>query len=244
MKTWARMLATGGRAMRRELVALSLLAGATAGVWGFVGVADEIHDGELERFDRTVLTAMRDPDDPGDPVGPEWFEEMVRDVTALGGTAILAGLSLAVVGYLAIDRKRHAAVLVAVAVTGGWALSSALKLGFGRARPDLVPHRVVVYSASFPSGHSMLSAVVFLTLGALLARLHGSRAIKAYVLTLAVVTTLVVGLSRIYLGVHWPSDVLAGWAAGSAWALACWLVALLLQRRGKVESEPDQGPAS
>jgi undecaprenyl-diphosphatase len=114
-------------------------------------------------------------------------------------------------------------------------LSTLLKLGFERPRPDLVPHAVVVYTASFPSGHAMLSAVTWLTLGALLMRVEPRRRVKAYVLALAVLTTLLVGASRIYLGVHWPTDVLAGWCIGAAWALMCWLAALWLQRRGRVE---------
>ena len=115
--------------------------------------------------------------------------------------------------------KRGAAFLVVVAVVGGMLLSTGLKLGFERPRPDLVPHGARVYTASFPSGHAMLSAVTYLTLGALLARVQERRRVKAFFIGLAVVLTLLVGVSRVYLGVHWPSDVLAGWCVGAAWAV-------------------------
>ena len=116
-------------------------------------------------------------------------------------------------------------------------LVDVLKQIFERGRPDLVPHAVQVFSASFPSGHATLSAVTYLTLGALVARLAPHRLAKAYVLGVAIVLTLLVGTSRVYLGVHWPTDVLAGWCVGAAWAIACWLVAVWLQRRGKVEKK-------
>ena len=142
---------------------------------------------------------------------------------------------LATLAYLLLARKRGAALLVLGAVVGGMLLSTGLKLGFERPRPDLVPHGARVYTASFPSGHAMLSAITYLTLGALLARVQEGRRIQAFLMGLAVFITLLVGVSRVYLGVHWPSDVLAGWAVGAAWAALCWFVALQLQRRGKVE---------
>jgi undecaprenyl-diphosphatase len=198
-------------------------------------------EGETRAMDRGLLLALRDPADPSDPIGPRWLEEVARDVTALGSTAILTFATAAVAGYLVLSRRRAAALLVLVAVAGGTLLSTLLKLGFERPRPDLVPHAVEVYTASFPSGHAMLSAVTWLTLGALLMRVEPRRRVKAYVLAMAVLTTLLVGASRIYLGVHWPTDVLAGWCIGAAWALICWLAALWLQRRGRVEETRETG---
>jgi undecaprenyl-diphosphatase len=123
-------------------------------------------------------------------------------------------------------------------------LSMAVKMGFDRPRPELVPHGSYVYTASFPSGHSMMSAVVYLTLAAMLARVQPQWRLRIYILGVAVLVTLLVGFSRVYLGVHWPSDVLAGWAVGAAWALTCWLATLLLQRRGGIEPEQDDARPS
>jgi undecaprenyl-diphosphatase len=162
---------------------------------------------------------------------------MARDFTALGGVAVLLMITLAVVGYLILADKQRIAVFVFAAVCGGLVLSSLFKTAFDRPRPDLVPHLSYVYSASFPSGHSMMSAITYLTLGALLARIHKGRALKIYFLGLAMLLTFAIGLSRIYLGVHWPTDVIAGWAAGASWAILCWLVALWLQQRRVVEPE-------
>jgi undecaprenyl-diphosphatase len=242
-RPWHRSLAAVAR--RREIATLLAVLVVSGIVWGFAELADEVTEGETHAADESILLALRNPDDRSDPLGPEWVEELGRDFTALGGVGILTTMSLFVVGYLLIDGKRRAALLVVVAVAGGLLLSTLLKEGFDRPRPDLVPHGAIVYTASFPSGHSMLSAVVYLTLGALLARVHAGLAVKAYFLLVAALLTCAVGVSRVYLGVHWPTDVLAGWAGGAAWAILCWTVALQLQRRGQVEeeAEPDASDA-
>lgn len=203
--------------------------------WAFMEVADGVLEGETHTFDSTILLALRNPQNLADPLGPGWVEEAARDITGLGGYAILSLLTAATFFYLLMVGKRATAFLVLVAIVGGTLLSHGLKLGFERPRPDLVPHATQVYTASFPSGHAMLSAVTFLTLGALLARAEKSRRVSAFIMGLAIVMTLMVGTSRVYLGVHWPSDVLAGWSVGAAWASLCWFVALQLQRRGQVE---------
>jgi len=225
------------RARTYELSILLASALAAGGVWIFVEIADEVFEGETRRLDEAILLSLRNPADLADPIGPSWFEETMRDFTALGGTVILVALCLAVLGYLLLQKKRGMALFMAASVIGGIILSSTLKSFFDRPRPDIVPHSTYVMSASFPSGHSMLSAVVFLTLGGLLARYIKTRRLKIYVLTLSVLATFIVGCSRIYLGVHWPTDVLAGWTAGASWALLCWTGALLLQRRGRVETD-------
>ena len=126
---------------------------------------------------------------------------------------------------------------------GGLLVSTLLKAGYNRPRPDLVPHLSMVFTSSFPSGHSMLSAIVFLTLGSLLGRFVHEWRLKAYFLVVSLTLTFLVGVSRVYLGVHYPTDVLAGWTAGLAWALVCSLVARYLQRRGAVEHGAAPGPA-
>ena len=217
---------------RRVLVAILLIA---ASVWGFLGLADEIREGEQFRLDRAILLLFRNPADPTDPLGPAWVESAVRDVTALGGTVVLTIVTAGAVGFLFLSGKRGAALFVLVAVAGAMLLSFGIKAGIERPRPDLVPHGTAVYTASFPSGHATGSAATYLTLGALLARFQPRRRLKLFLLGFAVALTVAIGLSRIYLGVHWPSDVLAGWTLGSSWALLCWLVARWLQRRGAVE---------
>jgi undecaprenyl-diphosphatase len=216
------------------LVALGLIAVLT---WAFIWLADAVVEGDTRSFDTTLLLALRNAVDPAKGWGPAWVQEMARDFTALGSVGVLALLTAAAIGYLWLAGKRHAALAVFVAVAGGQLISTLLKLAFDRARPDLVPHGSVVYTTSFPSGHSMMAAVTYLTLGAMLARVHAPIRIKLYLLTLAVVLTVLVGVSRVYLGVHWPSDVAAGWAVGAAWALLCSLVMRKLQREGKVEKQ-------
>jgi undecaprenyl-diphosphatase len=224
---------------RTELPILLLIALLLAGTWALVEVVDEVREGDTRAFDEALLLGMRNPADLADPVGPRWLEEMMRDFTGLGGVGVLALLTLSTIAYLLLMERRRAALLVIVAVGGGMLLSSLFKAGFDRPRPDLVPHHSHVYTASFPSGHSMMSAVTYLTLGALLARTHARRRVKLFFLSAAVTVTLLIGVSRVYLGVHWPTDVLAGWTTGAVWAILCWLAALWFQQRGTVEPGVD-----
>lgn len=219
-----------------ELHRLIWLAFILIGIWGFAELAEEVMEGDTRVLDKMLLLALRDPADVSDPIGPKWIEELMRDFTALGGYGLLTVWTLAVAGYLLLQRQVKIALLVVVAIGGGMLLNTFLKIGFDRPRPDLVPHEVAVYTASFPSGHAMLSAIVYLTLGALLVRTQPQRRLKAYIFVLTVLLTLLVGFSRVYLGVHWPTDVLAGWAAGATWALVCWIVMRRLQQQGSVNS--------
>lgn len=195
-----------------ELHILAGVLGVTCALLAFASLAEEIGEGETQGFDRAVMLALRQPTDPGEPIGPNWLKLAARDFTSLGSHAVLATITLAVAGYLALNHMRGAALLVLTSVAGGMTLSAVLKLGLNRERPNLVPHVVEVYTASFPSGHAMLSAVTYLTLGALLTRVQPRWLVKAYVLALAVLITLLVGASRVYLGVHWPTDVLGAGA--------------------------------
>jgi undecaprenyl-diphosphatase len=224
---------------RRERATLLIVLLLSACAWAFVELADEVMEGETRTVDRRLLLALRVAGDVSDPLGPRWVEEMGRDITALGGMAVLVLITLATLGYLWLLRKSRTMLVVFVAVAGAWIFSMSLKMLFDRPRPDLVPHGSHVYTASFPSGHAMLSAATYLTLGALLARVHPQRRLRAYFLLLGAMLSIIVGISRVYLGVHWPSDVLAGWTLGAAWALLCWFVVVLLQRRGEVEAEEE-----
>jgi undecaprenyl-diphosphatase len=199
-------------------------------------IAQEVIEGEPLAFDRSVMLTLRDPANPSAPIGPQWLHEAMRDVTSLGSAVVLAIILFAVVGYQLLARKPAAAWLMLSAVLGGVALNNLLKLGFARPRPEMVAPAAQVFTTSFPSGHATLSAITYLTLGALLSRIHRARSVRIYFMSLAVLLTVLVGLSRIYLGVHYPTDVIAGWCIGAAWAMGCWAVMTWLQRRGGVDS--------
>lgn len=204
-----------------------------AGVWGFIGLLDEVKEGDTEHFDKWAVITLSKYHGPG----YGGLEEIGRDITALGGMAVLMLFTLAVVGFLLIDGKVAAMWLVLIATGGGLALSTVLKWLIDRPRPQLGEHYSIVYTSSFPSGHSMMSAAVYLTLGSLLARLVKRRRLKLYFIAVAMTLTVLVGISRVYMGVHWPTDVLAGWTAGLVWAILCWIVAQKLQRQGTVEKD-------
>ena len=222
--------------LQQEGIVLAAVFAVVLSLWGFVELADEVLEGSTQAFDLRVMHQLRRADDASRPIGPSWLIEAGQEITALGGITVLTLVVLAVVGYLLRQRAFEAMWLVLVATLGGTLLSFTLKSFFGRERPDAMLHLVTVRSPSFPSGHAMLSAVVYLTLGALLAQVVPRRADKMYFIIVAFVLTLLVGLSRVYLGVHYPTDVLAGWSVGLAWALLCWVVARYLRRRGMVDA--------
>ncbi|HZH03572.1 MAG TPA: phosphatase PAP2 family protein [Myxococcaceae bacterium] len=206
--------------------------GATAvSAWFFAALAGRVLQGQAPAFDQAILLALRNPTDLRLPSGPPWLPEAARDVTALGGVTVLTLAVLAALGYLLLLRRYWTSLFILVATVGGSAISFTLKDWYHRPRPSLVPHLTPVLTSSFPSAHAMLSAVVYLTFGGLLAQLATRRRLKLYVLGVAVALTLLVGATRVYLGVHYPSDVLAGWSAGLAWASLSALAARLLRRR-------------
>ena len=204
---------------------LAAIATIASSLWLFIEIADAVVAGTTGKIDTAILMAFRSTEDPAHPFGPEWFREFVRDLSGLGSPGVLGLLVAAVIVFLVLSEKRKTALFVLLATLGGGLVSIILKEVFFRARPDLVPHGSLVYGASFPSGHAMLSAVVYLTLGALIARAMQGLWLKVFILGMAATLSILIGVSRVYLGVHWPSDVLAGWAAGASWALGCWLLA-------------------
>lgn len=219
--------------LQRKLVPriLGIVATAAFGLWVFIEVTEEVLQGETGSFDRAIMLALRMPGDIARPLGPDWLAGTARDITSLGSIPVLGVIVVVVTLFLALSRRRWTALFVLLSTASGVPITFLLKHVFGRSRPDLFPHGDTVVSASFPSGHAMISALVYLTLGALVAGLTPSRSLKVYVMTVALVLTAIIGASRVYLGVHWPTDVLAGWAAGAVWALIWWTVLELVKIR-------------
>lgn len=215
---------------RREIgpIAVVLLVGAC--LLAFRHIAEEVGEGDTRAFDRGIIYALRTPGDPHRPIGPDWLITAALDVTSLGSITLLGILVILVCGLFLSLRRFREAVLLLVASGGGLVLTDVLKDLFQRDRPPLILHAATAMDSSFPSGHATLSATVFLTLGALIAHFAHRRRVRVYALTAAVLLAVTVGCSRVYLGVHWPTDVLAGWCVGSAWALLWWGVAIGWER--------------
>ncbi len=211
----------------RVLIALGLSAGA---ILLFLKIVDEIILEGEHALDRTIVLALRTPDHLH-PIGPRWAEDVARDITSLGSTSVLTLAALATIVFLWLTRQHRSALYIAFATSGGTVLVQGLKQVFGRTRPDVVPEIAVMASKSFPSGHATMSALTYLVLAALVARKLPSLVLRSYVMGLAMLVTILVGASRVYLGYHWPSDVVAGWTLGAAWALLCWGVAEWLEDR-------------
>lgn len=224
---------------RREIGATAALLFVGLGGWIFMGLADEVGEGDTSHFDHAILMALRQPGDPSLPIGPKWLRIAAGDTTALGSVTILTLIVLGVAGLFLVLRRRREAVWLILSAAGGTAISQILKQIFQRERPPMFMHAVEVMNPSFPSGHAMLSAVIYLTLGALIARFAKTRRVKVYAMGWAVLFTVLVGCSRVYLGVHWPTDVLAGWCLGSLWAIALWLAAWGLERRWREPAAAD-----
>lgn len=220
-----------------ERLPVILVASSAAFVFVFSQVAALVFTGNARGFDEWLLLAFRVPGNTATPIGPAWLVDTARDFTALGSTGVVVFIVVLAALFLILTRKFSTAAYVIAAAALGTLLNNLLKVGFARPRPDIVAHSVEVQTASFPSGHSMMSAVVYLTLGMLLARSQADRRVKIFVITVSGLLTLLIGVSRVYLGVHWPTDVLAGWALGAGWALLCWLLMLRLQNRSQLESD-------
>lgn len=197
-----------------------LLAISVLGAGGLIGFLA----GESLHFDAALLRALRLSDDPATPVGPPWLLQSAIDISALGGFTVLWMLGLAAVGYLLLLGNRVQALGIAASLAGASLINSALKGLFGRDRPDLVPHLTYADSASFPSGHAMISAAIYLTIGLALAQAQTSSAARTWLVGLSVLLVVMIGASRVFLGVHWPTDVMAGWAFGALWALLVFVI--------------------
>lgn len=229
---------------QRDAVLMLALLIAVVLLFGFLQIAGAVNDGRVG-FERSLMLALREPGAPNDPVGPRWFENLWLDITVLGNPDILVLLALIVLGYLVMLREWRTALVFAIALIGAGLASTVLKHAFERPRPEVINRLIDVASPSFPSGHSLMAAVFYPTLGAMLARLVQHVRLKLYLLGVALVLMLLIGASRVYLGVHYPSDVLAGWMLGLGWATVCWTILRALQRKRVVEPPgipPEAGP--
>ena len=207
-----------------EPLTLITLASIAGGLFVLQRLTSEVLEGETFRFDEAILLALRQPRDLAVPIGPAWLTHAVSDITSLGGITVLTLLTALIAVYLLLDRRWQIAIFVVSSVLSGWLASTLLKILVARPRPDIVPHLVEVSDLSFPSGHAMVSAVTYLTLGALVARTQRYSSTRIFVMGAGVFLAVIIGLTRIYLGVHYPTDVFAGWCAGALWALGCWLI--------------------
>ncbi len=214
-----------------EVKVLLIVLSVLAGILIFISIADEVVEGETQHFDNLVLKSLRQPGDLSTPAFPGWVTDAMKDITSLGSGTVIALVTLFVTGYLLLRKKYYWLGLMLIATIGGALLVWGLKEIIGRTRPTVVTHLLEEKSLSFPSGHSMMSAIVYLTQAALLSRIEDNRKAKIYIISVALLLTFLIGLSRIYIGVHYPTDVLAGWIAGISWALLCWYASALLERR-------------
>ena len=228
------------RLERRELAWLLIGVGVCLLLWGFLALASEVMEGDTKSLDTKILVALRKADDPSRPVGPAWVENSLLDLTAIGGPIVLGLVVLSVVGFLVLQARYHTAIVVLATAASGEIATFVLKNAFLRPRPDVVPHLRDVTTSSFPSGHAMDSAIVYLTLGAMLMRLAERRITKIYCIGMAIFLTLIVGISRVYLGVHYPTDVAAGWMFGFFWASLCWIVSKRFERETGVAEEREK----
>ena len=222
---------------RRELVWLAVGLAASALLLLFLLLAGLVVEGNTLAFDTRILRALRNPDDLSAPIGPEWVESVLLDLTALGSSAVLGLVIAAVVGFMLLQGRLRTAAAVTITSLSGELVNQALKQAFNRPRPSVVPHLREVFSTSFPSGHAMESAIVYLTLGAMLMRMADRRVTKLYCLAVAILLTGIAGVSRVWLGVHYPTDVIGGWLIGFVWASVCWLATERIEARAGLDAE-------
>ena len=190
----------------------------------FLAVLVAMLAGQTQAADEWTLLALRLPQDSGRMVGPSWLSDVMVAITALGEASTLTAFVLLAVAWFHFRGDRRALRMMLVVGIGGLLLMLALKYGIGRPRPDLVPHLARIDHGSFPSGHAMMTMAIFLSIAVLVGRGLRSARRRGTLVAVAVASSLLIGTTRLFVGVHYPSDVLAGWMIGLSWAAACWLV--------------------
>jgi undecaprenyl-diphosphatase len=208
-----------------------------AGTVGFLILAGYVTGGSTEYIDTKILRSLRNPNNLQLSIGPRWVIDTMNDITVLGSATIVLLITLIVIGYFILQKNYSAVYLILAAVIGGALIDLELKEFFGRVRPTIIPNLMQPFTFSFPSGHSMMSAVIYLSLASLMARFQKRQRDKIYILSVAILLSLIIGVSRVYLGAHYPTDVLGGWLLGTAWAAFCWLIAWFVSQRKISESK-------
>jgi undecaprenyl-diphosphatase len=225
---------------RKEIHWLLTGLGICLLLFAFVSLAGEVTEGDTQALDAHVLQALRNASDPSRPIGPPWVEYSMLDLTSLGSPTVLGLFVCAVTGFLLLQGLRRSALVVVATSASGEIVNAVMKHYFMRARPTIVPHLRDAFSPSFPSGHAMESAIIYLTLGTMLMRIAERRVTKMYCLVVATLLTLLVGISRVILGVHYPTDVIGGWIIGFMWASLCWLAAQRFEPVTKVKAKASE----
>ena len=232
-KTLLKELAT------KEIKILLVLLTLFLSLFVFINVGILVTNGTTRQFDESIIKYFRVEGNNSESVGPAFLTESMRDITSLGGETVITIITIFVVGFLFLQKRYDAMWLVLVATIGGALISIGLKEFYGRERPDISYRLINVTPLSFPSGHSMMSAIVYLTQAAIIARIQKNKKIRIYILSAALFLTFIIGVSRVYLGVHYPTDVIGGWTIGLAWASFCWFIAWYLQRRNKLKTNDE-----
>lgn len=212
-----------GRLRALEARTLIVIMAIAAALLAFLRLGDGVRAGRTLDIDRRIILALRDPAHPGQPRGSFWTRDILHDLTALGGVGVLTLTVVVATIFLWVNgRRRHAAVLLGT-VGAATVVGELIRSSYHRARPDLLAYGDYFSESSFPSGHSNIATVVWMTLALIVASLERSRVGKVTAFAAGGFISLTAGAARVYFGVHWPSDVLGGWILGSSWALAAWI---------------------
>lgn len=217
------------RSRKLALCAVVLLLGV-----GFFQLGSEVMEGETHAWDQRLLHAAQDM-----RAAHPWLADVMRDLSALGSRVVLTLVTVAAAGYLWLLPARRDALGLALSVSLGTTLIGVLKNSFGRLRPEPDFAHITVPGLSFPSGHAGAAAIVFLSVAVLLADTREQRVERVYVIAVAATVVMLVGISRVVLGVHWGTDVIGGWAMGAGWALMGLLLSRWLGReRRRAPAQP------
>lgn len=216
----------------RHLLLLAAISVLLA-VCGVVELTDDVLEGDTQALDEMVMQWFRHGD--GTPIGPSWLPLAAQDITALGSHGVLTLIGILAFGLCLMARRLDVLAMLAFSGVGATIINFSLKALLARPRPSIVEPLVDVHTFSYPSGHALMSFAVYLSFAAVTAELAAGFRTRAYLVCAGLFIAGIVGLTRVYLGVHYPSDVLAGWAIGGAWALLCWIVAVLVKERRTIK---------